>query len=84
MYCGLSAICLAKDQVHHDRKKQIDAMYRYLHTDMRVKVKKIEIVDNPTHFLTKCVPFNKFKHCFDLLNIDNNVVQAFRATFGKL
>lgn len=85
MYCGsLSTICLAKAQVHHDKTKHIDARYHFRCTNTRVKVKKIEIVDNPTHFLTKCVPFNKFKHCFDLLNIDNNVVQAFRATFGKL
>ena len=74
VYCGLSAICLAKDQVHHDRKKQIDAMYRYLHTDMRVKVKKIVTGDNLTNFFTKHVPFNKFKYCLGLLNIDTYIV----------
>ena len=75
VYCdSLSAICLAKDQVHHDRTKHIDVRYHFLRTDKRVKVKKIGTADNPADFFTKSVPFSKFKHCLDLLNIDYYVM----------
>uniref|UniRef100_A0A803MPL7 Retrovirus-related Pol polyprotein from transposon TNT 1-94 n=1 Tax=Chenopodium quinoa TaxID=63459 RepID=A0A803MPL7_CHEQI len=38
VYCdSLSAICLAKDQVHHDRTKHIDVRYHFLRTDKRIK-----------------------------------------------
>ena len=75
MYCDrLSAICLAKDQVYHDRTKHIDVRYHFLRTDKRVKVKKIGTADNPADFFTKSVPVSKFKHCLDLLNIDYYVM----------
>ncbi|XP_057523859.1 secreted RxLR effector protein 161-like [Amaranthus tricolor] len=54
VYCdNLSAICLAKDQVHHDRTKHINVRYHFLRTDKRVKVKKIGTADNPADFFTK-------------------------------
>ena len=34
VYCdSLSAICLAKDQVHHERTKYIDARYHFLRSE---------------------------------------------------
>ncbi|KAK9750353.1 hypothetical protein RND81_02G190400 [Saponaria officinalis] len=74
LYCdSLSAICLAKDQVHHDRTKHIDVRYHFLRNEKRIKVKKVGTADNPADCFTKSVPFSKFKHCLDLLNIDNYV-----------
>ena len=48
--------------------------YYFLHTDKRVKVKKIGTADNPVDFFTKFVQFSKFKHSLDLLNIDYYVM----------
>lgn len=71
VYCdSLSAICLAKDQVHHERTKHIDVRYHFIRSEKRVQVKKIRTEDNPADALTKSVPLTKFRHCLDLLNID--------------
>ena len=70
IYCdSLSAICLAKDQVHHERTKHIDVRYHFLRSETRIKVKKIGTADNPADMFTKPVPHSKFKHCLDLLNV---------------
>ena len=72
VYCdNLSAICLAKDQVHHERTKHIDIRYHFLRNEQRVKVMKIGTTDNPADMLTKPVPHGKFQHCLDLLNVLN-------------
>ncbi|GJV23962.1 hypothetical protein Tco_1376657 [Tanacetum coccineum] len=72
VFCdSMSAICLAKDQVYHDRTKHIDVHYHFIHTERRIKVKKISTEDNPADVFTKPVPLSKFCHCLDLLNIDN-------------
>ncbi|KAG7564482.1 hypothetical protein ISN44_As10g012460 [Arabidopsis suecica] len=43
VYCdSLSAICLAKDQVHHERTKHIDVRYHFLRNEKRIQVKKGE------------------------------------------
>ncbi|GJW21741.1 retrovirus-related pol polyprotein from transposon TNT 1-94 [Tanacetum coccineum] len=68
MFCdSISAICLAKDQVYHDQTKYIDVCYHFIRTERRIKVKKIGTEDN----LTKPAPLSKFRHCLDLLNINN-------------
>ena len=75
MYCdSSSAICLARDPVQHDQTKHIIVKYHFLRTDNRAKVEKIRTADNLANFFTKSVPFNKFKHCLDLLNIDYYVM----------
>ena len=70
VYCdSLSAICLAKDQVHHKRTKHIDVRCHFLRSEMRIKVKKVRTADNPADMFTKPVPQSKFQHYLDLLNI---------------
>ncbi|CAM8924196.1 unnamed protein product [Rhodiola kirilowii] len=70
VYCdSLSAICLAKDQVHHERTKHIDVRYHFLRGAKRIKVMKVGTADNPADMFTKPVPHVKFKHCLDLLNV---------------
>ena len=70
VYCdSLSAICLAKDQVHHERTKHIDVRYHFLRDESRIKVKKVGTADNPADMFTKPVPHSKFQHCLDLLNV---------------
>ncbi|GJU01945.1 secreted RxLR effector protein 161-like protein [Tanacetum coccineum] len=72
VFCdSMSAICLAKDQVYHDRTKHIDVRYHFIRSERRIKVKKIGTEDNPADVFTKPVPLSKFRHCLDLLNIDN-------------
>ena len=66
-------ICLAKDQVHHDRTKHIDVRYHFLRSKKRIVVKKVGTADNPTGMFTKPVPVCKFKHCLDLLNVDSHI-----------
>ncbi|KAJ4715440.1 Retrovirus-related Pol polyprotein from transposon TNT 1-94 [Melia azedarach] len=70
VYCdSLSAICLAKDQVHHERIKHIDVRYHFLRSEKRIKVNKVGTADNPADMFTKPVPHSKFQHCLDLLNV---------------
>ena len=70
IYCdSLSAICLAKDQVHHERTKHIDVRYHFLRSEKRIQVQKVGTVDNPADMFTKPVPVSKFQHCLDLLNV---------------
>ncbi|XP_074293159.1 secreted RxLR effector protein 161-like [Silene latifolia] len=70
VFCdSLSAICLAKDQVHHERTKHIDVRYHFLRNEKRIKVNKVGTADNPADMFTKPVPHSKFQHCLDLLNI---------------
>ncbi|GJS05372.1 transposable element [Tanacetum coccineum] len=72
VFCdSMSAICLAKDQVYHDRTKHIDVRYHFIRSERRIKVEKIGTQDNPADVFTKPVPLSKFRRCLDLLNIDN-------------
>ncbi|GJT44656.1 retrotransposon protein, putative, ty1-copia subclass [Tanacetum coccineum] len=72
VFCdSVSAICLAKYQVYHDRTKHIDVRYHFIRSERRIKVKKIGTEDNPADVFTKPVPLSKFHHYLDLLNIDN-------------
>lgn len=41
----LSAICIAKDQVCHERTKHIDVRYHFLRGEKGIKVVKVGIVD---------------------------------------
>ncbi|KAJ4729013.1 Retrovirus-related Pol polyprotein from transposon TNT 1-94 [Melia azedarach] len=70
VYCdSLSVICLAKDQVHHEKTKHIDVRYHFLRSEKRIKVNKVGIADNLADIFTKPVPHSKFQHCLDLLNV---------------
>ncbi|KAJ4708896.1 Retrovirus-related Pol polyprotein from transposon TNT 1-94 [Melia azedarach] len=70
VYCdNLSSICLAKDQVHHERTKHIDVKYHFLRSEKRIKVNKVGTADNPVDTFTKPVLHSKFQHCLDLLNV---------------
>ncbi|KAJ4703769.1 Retrovirus-related Pol polyprotein from transposon TNT 1-94 [Melia azedarach] len=70
VYCdSLSAICLAKDQVHHKRTKHINVRYHFLISEKRIKVNKVGTADNPADMFTKPVPHSKFQHYLDLLNV---------------
>ena len=70
VFCdSLSAICLTKDQVHHERTKHIDVRYHFLRNEQRIKVMKVGTADNPADMFTKPVPHSKFRHCLDLLNV---------------
>ncbi|XP_047334054.1 secreted RxLR effector protein 161-like [Impatiens glandulifera] len=69
VYCdSLSAICLTKDQVHHERTKHIDVRYHFLRSEKRIKVNKVDTADNPADMFTKPVLQSKFQHCLKLLN----------------
>jgi len=70
IYCdSLSAICLAKDNVFHDRTKHIDVKFHFLRNEDRIKILKICTKENPADMFTKGVVESKFKHCLDLLNV---------------
>jgi len=61
IYCdSLSTICLAKDQVHHERTKYIDVRYHFLRSEKRIQVKKVGTANNPADMFTKLVPASKF------------------------
>ncbi|KAA0052062.1 copia LTR rider [Cucumis melo var. makuwa] len=57
VYCdSLSAICLTKDQVYHERTMNIDMRYHSLRSEHRVKVIKIGTIDNLANMFTKPIP----------------------------
>ena len=61
IYCdSLSAICLSKDQVHHERTKHIDVRYHFLRSEKRIQVQKVGTADNLADMFTKLVPVSKF------------------------
>lgn len=67
-----SAICLAKNQVHHSRTKHIDVRFHFVREivdEGDILLQKIGTADNPADMLTKCVSGIKFQHCLDLVNI---------------
>ena len=67
-----SAICLAKNQVHHSRTKHIDVRYHFVREivdEGNILLQKIGTADNPADMLTKVVTGIKFQHCLDLINI---------------
>lgn len=63
-----SAICLSKNQVHHERTKHIDIKLHFLRLEVSkgvVKLEKIHTDDNLADFLTKAVPGAKFEFCLN-------------------
>jgi len=71
IFCdSLSAICLAKDNVHHERTKHIDVHYHFIRTEERIEVQKVDTKDNSADMFTKPIPKSKFMHCLELLNVD--------------
>ncbi|GMP88804.1 hypothetical protein CsSME_00040650 [Camellia sinensis var. sinensis] len=70
-----SAICLAKNQVHHARTKHIDVRFHFIREIVNegdILLQKIGTADNPADMLTKVVSGIKFQHCLDLVNISWN------------
>ncbi|GMP38813.1 hypothetical protein CsSME_00009935 [Camellia sinensis var. sinensis] len=70
-----SAICLAKNQVHHARTKHIDVHFHFIREIVNegdILLQKIGTADNPADMLTKVVSGIKFQHCLDLVNISRN------------
>ncbi|GMP36216.1 hypothetical protein CsSME_00008418 [Camellia sinensis var. sinensis] len=70
-----SAICLAKNQVHHARTKHIEVRFHFIREIVNegdILLQKIGTADNPADMLTKVVSGIKFQHCLDLGNISRN------------
>ncbi|PHU15990.1 hypothetical protein BC332_17195 [Capsicum chinense] len=64
-----SAIFLLKDQMFHERTKNIDIRYHFVHEIIGrgdIVVWKISTHDNPTDMITKTLPSAEFEHCLDL------------------
>ena len=57
-----SAICLAKNQVHHGRTKHIDVSYQFIREIVEgdILLRKIGTADNPTDMLMKVIAGIKF------------------------
>ena len=73
LYCdSQSAICLAKNSVHHARTKHIDVRFHFIREILNegdILLEKISTADNPADMMTKVVSGIKFQHCLDLINI---------------
>lgn len=70
-----SAICLAKNQVHHGRTKHIDVRFHFIREiidEGNILLQKIQTAENPADMLTKVVSGIKFQHCKNLINISKN------------
>ena len=67
-----NAIYLAKNQVYHARTKHIDVRIhkiRELVATSELLLEKIHTSENASDMLIKPVTADKFKHCFDLINV---------------
>ena len=73
LYCdSQSVIYLAKNQVYHERTKNIDVRFhkiKELVATSELLLKKIHTSENVANMLTKPITANKFKHCLDLTNV---------------
>ena len=63
-----SAICLSKNQVHHEKTKHIDIKLHFVRLEVSrgvVKLLKIHTDDNIAEMLTKVVPVIKLEFCIN-------------------
>ncbi|KAH9648835.1 hypothetical protein KPL70_025759 [Citrus sinensis] len=61
-----SAICLSKNQIHHEKTKHIDIKLHFVRLEVSkgvVKLVKIHTDDNVADMLTKALPGAKFEFC---------------------
>jgi len=69
---SMSAIYLAKNQVYHERMKQINVRYYFVRDILEegdIMLMKIDAKNNPADMLTKVILEVKFSHCNNLLQI---------------
>ncbi|KAG8474867.1 hypothetical protein CXB51_031602 [Gossypium anomalum] len=67
-----SAIFLTKDQMFHERTKNIDVRYHFVRDIIArgdIVVSKISTHKNPADMMTKSLPITKFEHCLDLVGV---------------
>ena len=64
---------MTKHRFFHERSKHIDVKLHFVR-DVVMKgsivVERIQTEENPSDMLTKAVPRTKFKHCLDLVGIE--------------
>lgn len=68
-YVTPRAICLPKDQLHHERTKHIDVRYHFMRSEKRIKMIKVYVGSSPTDMFKKLVAHGKFQHCLNLINV---------------
>ncbi|CAA7015794.1 unnamed protein product [Microthlaspi erraticum] len=69
---NVSAICLSKNRVFHERTKHMAVKYNFIRDIIEegtVEVVKIHTSRNPADILTKVVPVSKFREALDLLRV---------------
>ncbi|KAH9686286.1 hypothetical protein KPL70_014312 [Citrus sinensis] len=67
-----SAICLSKNQIHHEKTKHIDIKLHFVRLEISkgvIKLAKIHTDSNIADMLTKAVPGAKFEFCLNSANI---------------
>ena len=67
-----SAICLSKNQVHHEKTKHIDIKLHFVRLEMSrgvVKLLKIYTDNNIVDMLTKAIPVAKLEFCMNSAGI---------------
>ena len=67
-----SATSLAKNHVFHERSKHIDVRLHFIREEIekeRVKVFKVDTLENPADMLTKPLPREKFELCLKLVGM---------------
>ena len=64
-------VALSKDSVLHPRTKHIDIRFNFLKLVDKeaIFLRKIHTSDNASDMLTKALPFDKFRHCLDILHL---------------
>lgn len=67
-----SAICLSKNQIHHEKPEHIDIKLHFVRLEVSkgvVKLVKIHTNDNLADMLTKSLPSAKFEFCVNSARI---------------
>ena len=74
VYCdSQSGIHLAKNQTYHERTKHIDVKLHFVREVIakgEVVIEKVHTEDNPADALTKALLGPKFKHCVQIMKVE--------------
>jgi len=73
VYCDSNnAVKLSKNQVYHEKTKHIDVKLHFIRKEIArgsMKVMKVSTNHNPSDMIMEVLPYSKFFHCLDLIQL---------------
>jgi hypothetical protein len=68
-----SCVHLCRNPMFHDRTKHIEIKYHFIRdkvTQGHINIDKVPTEENPADMGTKVITLSKFKHCLNLIGLD--------------